>query len=335
MEVDCTYYPSKYLAGKAFSGGGWMGRFRSQSAFGEIYYDVVKLCSDVKNWNFSFQPLNSAPNKGQIAKVVQLKAGKYLLDYASFFVNFSHRGSSPPDCYTFSIPGRMASEFWHSGESVRTDQVVVQAPDADLHVITAADFDVFHVSMAVGDTFRLLETMEFDPDRIACLPRAFRIPGNLLSKLRRTLSLAYVCQTNLCNCAADELICELVQHWAAQAGTSAKRLEVSVPKSVLDDCLEAITTGEVSGLSVTDICARAGISRRALEVEFGRKFGLGPSTFFKMVRLGEARRRLSDGSEEELSVGDAMYETGFSHVGQFAQAYRKLFGELPSETLRS
>lgn len=312
-----------------------MGRFRSQLALGEIYYDVEKLCSDVKNWNFSFQPINKVARGEEIAKVVQLQAGKYLIDYASFFLNFSHRGSSPAGCYTFSIPGRMASEFWHNGESVHSDQVVVQSPGEELHVITAADFDVFHVSLRSEETFRLLEAIGFDPDRIGRLPKVFRIPGHLLGKLRRTLSLIYVCQTDIYNHVADEQICELVRHWTAQEGTSARRPETSVPKSVLDDCLESITTGQVPGFSVTDICARAGISRRALEVEFGRKFGLGPSAFFKTIRLAEARRRLSHGSEEKLSVGDAMYETGFSHVGQFARAYRKLFGELPSETLRS
>lgn len=312
-----------------------MGRFTSQLALGEIYYDVEKLCSDVRNWDFSFQPLNSVKRDGQIAKVVQLKAGKYLLDYASFYLNFSHRGSSPAECFTFSIPGRMASEFWHNGESIHSDQVVVQRPGEDLHVITAADFDVFHISVAVEDIFRLLETLEFDPDRVGRLPKAFRVPGYLMGKLRRTLSLIYVCQTDVYSRAADELISELVRHWIIQEGTTVRRPETSVPKSVLDDCLESITTGEVPGLSVTDLCARAGISRRALEVEFGRKFGLGPSAFFKTIRLAEARRRLSHGSEEELSVGDAMHETGFSHVGQFARAYRKLFGELPSETLRS
>lgn len=312
-----------------------MGRFRSQSAFGEIYYDVEKLCSDLRNWSFSFQPLNSGHQEGQIAKVVQLQSGKYLLDYASFFVNFSHRGTSPPDCYTFSIPGRMASDFWHKGDTVHDDQIVVQSPGEDVHVITGAEFDVFHVSLTSEDTFKILVATGFDPQRIGRLPRVFRIPERLLGGLRRTLSQVYIYQTELCNRVADELICELVQHWTAQEGTTARRPDMSVPKSVLDNCLEAITAGEVSGLCVTDICARAGISRRALEMEFGRTFGLGPSAFFKIVRLGEARRRLSDGSEEELSVGDAMHETGFSHVGQFAQAYRKMFGELPSETLRS
>jgi AraC family ethanolamine operon transcriptional activator len=312
-----------------------MGRFRSQSAFGEIYYDVEKLCSDLRNWSFSFQPLVSGPREGRIAKVVQLQTGKYLLDYACFFVNFCHRGTSPSDCYTFSIPGRTAGEYWHNGESVHADQVLVQSPGEELHVITAAEFDVFHVSLTREDTFRILEATGFDPERIGRLPRAFRIPDHLLDGLRRTLSQVYVHQTELCNRVADELICELVRHWTAQQGTSARRRDMSVPKSVLDDCLEAITLGEVSGLCVTDICARAGISRRSLEMEFGRKFGLGPSAFFKIIRLGEARRRLSDGSEEELSVGDAMHETGFFHVGQFAQAYRKMFGELPSETLRS
>ena len=33
------------------------------------------------------------------------------------------------------------------------------------------------------------------------------------------------------------------------------------------------------------------------------------------------------------SVADAANEWGFWHMGQFAKDYRRMFGELPSETL--
>ena len=45
----------------------------------------------------------------------------------------------------------------------------------------------------------------------------------------------------------------------------------------------------------------------------------------------ELRRR----QRGQRSVSEIALDWGFSHFGQFAQDYRHLFGELPSETLRT
>ncbi|MBN9274969.1 MAG: helix-turn-helix domain-containing protein, partial [Mesorhizobium sp.] len=39
-------------------------------------------------------------------------------------------------------------------------------------------------------------------------------------------------------------------------------------------------------------------------------------------------------ADEKTSVTDAAYAAGFGHLGRAASAYRRRYGETPSETLR-
>jgi AraC family transcriptional regulator, ethanolamine operon transcriptional activator len=60
--------------------------------------------------------------------------------------------------------------------------------------------------------------------------------------------------------------------------------------------------------------------------------GLPPLAYIRCLRLNEVRRLLRSNSARPISC--IAYDWGFSHLSQFAQDYRRQFGELPSETLR-
>jgi AraC family ethanolamine operon transcriptional activator len=56
-----------------------------------------------------------------------------------------------------------------------------------------------------------------------------------------------------------------------------------------------------------------------------------PGHYTKVLRLNGARNDLC---REPMKVSDAANNRGFWHLGQFANDYEGLFGELPSDTLR-
>ena len=87
--------------------------------------------------------------------------------------------------------------------------------------------------------------------------------------------------------------------------------------------------GEV--LHVSDLCRASGASERTLRYAFQERFGVSPKAYLHAVRLNGVRRELRRGGK----VSDVANRWGFWHMGQFAADYRRLFGELPSQTLRS
>ena len=59
-------------------------------------------------------------------------------------------------------------------------------------------------------------------------------------------------------------------------------------------------------------------------------------TYLRHLRLHRVRAELADASRvrSAAAVTAAASRWGFMHFGRFAQQYRQLFGEAPSQTLR-
>ncbi len=66
---------------------------------------------------------------------------------------------------------------------------------------------------------------------------------------------------------------------------------------------------------------------------FFDRFGVGPMTYLRQVRLRQVHDALRKASPGSCKVGDMAARWGFFHGSAFAHAYRKMFGELPSATL--
>jgi len=87
-------------------------------------------------------------------------------------------------------------------------------------------------------------------------------------------------------------------------------------------------------VSVNELCIECGVSRRTLFAAFQSCHGVGPMTWLRERRLEAARGALQKPSRGGIRVADIALEYGFTHVGDFAGAYRRKFGEAPSQTLR-
>lgn len=87
-------------------------------------------------------------------------------------------------------------------------------------------------------------------------------------------------------------------------------------------------------LSISDLAQTSGVPERTLRTAFQRCFGLSPVEYLRILRLNQARRLLLASCPDQTTVTKIGYELGFWDLGRFAGAYRALFGELPSATLR-
>ena len=82
-------------------------------------------------------------------------------------------------------------------------------------------------------------------------------------------------------------------------------------------------------LTADEIAQRLGVSYRVLNYAFKNILGVSPYQFFLTKKLHAVRRllKLSD-----LSVIEACMSYGFCTPSRFTRQYKRLFGELPSET---
>lgn len=84
-----------------------------------------------------------------------------------------------------------------------------------------------------------------------------------------------------------------------------------------------------------DVVAACGVSLRTLQEAFARHYGVGPMTWLRNLRLDRVRAELERAPPGAVKVGDVAGRWGFYHLSHFTAAYRRRFGELPSQTLRN
>jgi transcriptional regulator GlxA family with amidase domain len=87
---------------------------------------------------------------------------------------------------------------------------------------------------------------------------------------------------------------------------------------------------------VTRIAEAVGVTPRALQYGFARHLGASPMGYLRRVRLEHAHRELQVASPGGgTTVKQVARRWGFANAGSFAVRYRSIYGQPPSQTLRS
>ncbi len=87
-------------------------------------------------------------------------------------------------------------------------------------------------------------------------------------------------------------------------------------------------------LYLSEICAAANASERTIHACCQEHIGMGPVRYLWLRRMHLARRALLMASEGGATVTSIALAHGFWELGRFSVAYRRLFGETPSASLR-
>ena len=98
--------------------------------------------------------------------------------------------------------------------------------------------------------------------------------------------------------------------------------------------VELAMTDPNQSLSISDLARHIGVPERTLRTAFQKCYGLSPIEYLRIYRLHKARGLLLASCQDQTTVTEVAFGLGFWDLGRFAGAYRQLFGELPSETLR-
>lgn len=122
------------------------------------------------------------------------------------------------------------------------------------------------------------------------------------------------------------LVADLIlrESGASPAGNLALARVIDVEGWIEAHLGEPITLGR--------LCQVAGVGARCLQKTFESRRGMSPMRFVAERRLAAAHQRLIHAAPD-ASVTHVALELGFDHLGRFAQMYRQVIGESPSQTL--
>lgn len=175
-------------------------------------------------------------------------------------------------------------------------------------------------------------------DRLWTRRLAFGGPGSRWQSL-----LAYMCQSiGAAGQVADdgpaarhleELIClDLLQIWADGAGISLRDGARSAAPRYVREAEEIMARMAKDPPTIGEVAAMAGVSARTLSDGFQRFRGISPRDFMRDRRLEGLNRALAAARPGD-SVTSVAADWGYVNFGAMAGAYRRHFGERPSQTL--
>ncbi|NOJ47479.1 helix-turn-helix domain-containing protein [Bradyrhizobium archetypum] len=116
------------------------------------------------------------------------------------------------------------------------------------------------------------------------------------------------------------------------AGQNVSSASSALPRGVRR-ALDAMRANVGHNWRLTELAAIAGVSARTLQRQFLSFVGKTPRTMLREIGLECARRELLQGCPA-IKIMDVALRCGFPHFGRFSAAYRRRYGETPSQTLK-
>ena len=255
------------------------------------------------------------------------------------------QGCLPNGKICFAIPlGKLAGTPRMQGHEMHGDSMVVLRSGDEFTLQRPKGMELVAVTFELDEFRRLSEERPWAPGARALLSSSvLRAPGHAMQRLRYVLLSLFAetpatdprkseaIEDQSVSCGVFEALHELF-NGAADAGQAIGSASASY---IVAQCHRMVEGSGDSPPSVEDLCLRLRTSRRTLQNSFRQVADTTPVDYLRCVRLNVVRRQLMSTRAVDLNIAQAAADRGFTHLSHFAQRYRALFGELPSQTLRS
>lgn len=304
------------------------------------FNDIDKYLATISGWNLDWTQLKSGMFRGEL---FQLGFDDFLFTHGNFNLPFRQRDGAPDGLWTFAMMTNTSSPARWRNREISDEAVMILPPDSEGDVVSGPGYDLITLSFTekvLSDTaqiagFRdpqsLIEgarTLICDRQKMQALCRkAFQITGELAN------TPSILANSRLGHYMEFEISRRLL------SALASSRPEVSSPPPsrmrdrAVKRAVEYIEEHAGEPINLRDLCLVTGASERTLRYGFLERFGISPKAYLQAFRLNGARRDLRRADPAGTKVIDIANYWGFWHMGMFAADYRRLFGELPSETM--
>lgn len=299
--------------------------------------DVDEHAARLPQWDQVYDQVSAGRFSGELE---HLRLGPIELFRERTEPAVLQRGQSRPGTLTMGIALGGSSPGWFNGHAVRPGQPFALRSGREFVLATRGAFDVVAIcaeieyldeySHRVGDIGLedcALGHAVFEPRAdadglseliLTTLETARESPRLLQQALLRNLLIQTLCGA-------------LLARMRVSQPRSAIEKTVASRQRVVHEARSYMSVHADEPIAVPDLCQAIHVSRRTLQYSFQDVLNMSPVSYLRALRLNGARRELRRGGDEP--VADRAARWGFWHPSRFAADYRRMFGELPSETL--
>ena len=307
--------------------------------FNRSFQDFDELTETMRAWDLEFSQLDSGHFDGELT---QIGNERLNLSYARFHRHLLQRGTPPQGFRSFAIPADSAQQFLWRRKEIRGEQVLAFPKGSELDAVSWPGFQVFTLSFSEEILAEAIERLElpllqnlFGKGEV-CIPNpeSLHVVRHWLWEFFRDLvqNPHYGSRSFPQDVLEHELPAQLLKGLVFQETfpSPSPLLRHKAVKRV-EDYLDAFPT---TPHTVRELCRVAQVSERTLEYGFLERFGVSPKRYLQIFCLNGVRKALRVADPASKSVTALASNWGFWHMGQFGRDYKRLFAELPSETMK-
>lgn len=311
------------------SGAAWQFSAESQ--------DIDEFAAVQPDWSLQYQQLSSGRFAGQL-RHVQLPGLRMVHERTSCATR--QRGRLGSGHVGFAMPLALSGHAAFNAQPLSGDSIMIGRSE-ELDLCLPAEAGLIGVVVDLALLAQLWKHMYHKPlsawiER-QLVVQALPVPAAALREQHLATLSAIAQRPELLADAAvatqlrDTILMEWIEAIPARIDTDDLAAS-EARKRVVDRACDLMLSQPEAPMTILQVCDRIGTSPRKLEYCFRSVLGISPAKYLRASRLDGVRRQLRRG--EGRSVQDVAARWGFWHLGEFAAAYRRQFGELPSQTLR-
>jgi len=300
------------------------------------FHDADAFCAATQGFDVEFRQLDRGTLNADLSYFAAMDCSVQRLKLSR---RFHQQGSAPADMITFGLPDVRALKNWRGGP--------LEAPSL-LNFFRPSGYDSVSEIGFSGYTFAVSERLlEKELDALGSAMSAsniwasgdWRLPDATMRKRLQAVGDRLVSDGSITQGDPAKLaglqssLAHTLARVIAADETINLRANARQRDRAVGRALELIF-GSSDPITVSELQAYSGVCWRTLDRAFKDRFGIGPKQYIAAVRLAAVRKKLRSASPHQ-TVTDIASEWGFNHMGRFSSNYRRMFGELPSRTLRN
>lgn len=302
--------------------------------------DFDEFCANALNWDLDYRQLEHGAFSSELPT---FGTNQVLFSRGKLGRRMLQRGSSPQGMITFGLLVDPAIHIYWRNKDVSGEQLFIFPPCGELYSVTQSNFDVFVISLTEQKLDEVCTSLQL-PDfrKLIGGHEVFRCNQHMLATFRNFLiNTEQTFTTEQCTInnslhlkQLENGLSEQIIMLFADSNQPVIRNPPRKRDHALLSAVNFIHESRNNILTIPDVCKACNVSQRTLEYAFRERYGLTPKEYTLIYRLNNVRKQLRLADPNRNRVSTIAQQQGFWHMGQFSSSYRKLFAELPSETLK-
>ena len=250
-------------------------------------------------------------------------------------------GCPPAEMAALVLPAGRAGMGVFEGKTLAATEGILLLPDSDRTLRSFTESRICTISMPLQLLESALRLDGCGSEQILSASHSVVFPPGMFRFLAETVAeIAGVAERSVSRAAMavveDQLLQALVDTLHAPGndqeklarGLTNRRMYVNRAREYIEEHL-------LEPISISRVAEHVKVTNRTLEFAFQDVLGATPLQYIRSRRLNRVRKQLLEESRKNWTIARLAYENGFRHLGNFASDYKKLFGELPSQTVEN